>query len=155
MDISSIYLHNSLLQRITILNHDIRACVFVGFFAWSKIQCHFRRVSFPCYNWMLTPCVTPGSGKKNVWRTRNIKQLRNFLKKVMLNLKRVSKYQAFSSKSFLSMYCVHYFYVMLLYAVNNISRSNHGEFQMPFAVTFTSVNDASTFSSIVSVGFFL
>lgn len=53
------------------------------------------------------------------------------------------------------MYCVHYFYVMLLYAVNNISRSNHGEFQMPFAVTFTSVNDASTFSSIVSVGFFL
>lgn len=52
------------------------------------------------------------------------------------------------------MYCVLYFNVTLLYAVNNSSNS-HGDFWMPFAVTFTSVNDASTFTSVVSVGLFL
>lgn len=104
---------------------------------------------------MLIPCVTPGSGKKNVWETKNVKQPRNFLKKVTLNLKRVSKYQDFSSKSFLSMYCVLYFNIMALYAINNISSNSHGDAPMPFAVTFASVNDASTFASIVSVRVFL
>lgn len=51
------------------------------------------------------------------------------------------------------MYCVLYFN-MLLYAVNNSSNSR-GDFWIPFAVTFISVNDASTFTSVVSVGLFL
>lgn len=128
---------------------------FCWVFYLIEIQCHFRMLSFPCCNWMLTPCVPPGSGKKNAWRTKNIKQLRNFLKKAMLNLKRVSKYQDFSSKSSLSMYCVLYFNIIPLYAVNNISSKSHGESWMPFAVNFTSANDVSTFASIVSVGFCL
>lgn len=41
---------------------------------------------------------------------------------------------------------------MLLYTVNNIS---HGDFWMPFAVTFTSVTDASTATSVLSVGLFI
>lgn len=53
------------------------------------------------------------------------------------------------------MYCVLYLNIMPLYAVNIISSNSHGEFQMPFAVNFTSMNDVSTFPSIVSVGFFL
>lgn len=71
----------------------------------------------------------------------------------MLNLKRVSKYQDFSSKSYLSMYCVFYFNIMLLYAANNISSNSHGEFQMPFAVTFASVDYASTSTSFFKKDF--
>lgn len=85
---------------------------FCWVFTWLKIQCSFPVVSFLCNNWMLTPCVTLGGGKKNVWRTKNVTQLRNCLKKVTLNLKRVSKYQDFSSKSFLSMYIIFYFNIM-------------------------------------------
>lgn len=61
-----------------------------------------------------------------------------------LNLKRVSKYQDFSSKSFLSMYCV--LNIMLLCVVNNSSSYSHGDFWMLISVTLTSV---------VSVGLFL
>lgn len=61
---------------------------------------------------------------------------------MILNLKRVSKYQDFSSKSFLSMYCVRN--IMLLCAVNNSSSYSHGDFWMLISVT-----------SIVSVGLFL
>lgn len=46
--------------------------------------------------------------------------------KVTLNLKRVSKFQDFSSKSFLSKYSILYFNIRLLYAVNNDIGSNSG-----------------------------
>lgn len=56
--------------------------------------------------------------------------------KVTLNLKRVSKFQDFFSKSFLSMYCILYFNIKLLYALgNDISSNSDADFQIPFAAT--------------------
>lgn len=49
--------------------------------------------------------------------------------KATLNLKRVSKFQDFSSKSFLSMYSILHFNIRLLCVVNNgISSDSGGDF---------------------------
>lgn len=55
--------------------------------------------------------------------------------KATLNLKRVSKFQDFSSKSFLSMHCILYFNVKLPYAVSNDISNSDADFQIPFAAT--------------------